>query len=113
MAVALPEALHHADTITGGVFGPDGRISREEALRVLTLGNTWLTFEEDLKGSLTTGKLADRVVLSHDILACSDEELRHSRVSIMMVPERSSMRPRGTEAAEAGEVAVLSRRGLG
>ena len=33
------------DTITGGVFGPDERISREEALRALTLGNAWLTFE--------------------------------------------------------------------
>ena len=73
------------DTITGGVFGPDERISREEALRALTLGNAWLTFEEDLKGSLTAGKLADLVVLSHDILTCSEEELRHARVSMTMV----------------------------
>ena len=73
------------DTITGGVFGPDERISREEALRALTLGNAWLTFEEDLKGSLTAGKLADLVVLSHDVLTCSDEELRHARVSMTMV----------------------------
>ena len=73
------------DTITGGVFGPDERISREEALRALTLGNAWLTFEEDLKGSLTAGKLADLVVLSHDILTCSDEELHHARVSMTMV----------------------------
>ena len=67
------------------MFGPDGCISREEVLRVLTLGHTWLTFEEDLKGSLTTGKLADLVVLSHDILTCSDEELRHPPVSMTMV----------------------------
>ena len=73
------------DTITGGVFGPDERISREEALRALTLGNAWLSFEKDLKGSLTAGKLADLVVLSHDILTCSDEELRHARVSMTMV----------------------------
>ena len=82
------QVLYHfttRDTITGGVFGPDERISREEALRALTLGNAWLTFEEDLKGSLTVGKLADLVVLSHDILTCSDEELRHARVSITMV----------------------------
>ena len=85
--------LYHVttrDTITGGVFGPDERVSREEALRALTLGNAWLTFEDDLKGSLTTGKLADLVVLSHDILTCSDKDLRHARVSMT----------RGTEAAE-------------
>ena len=82
------QVLYHfatRDTIAGGVFGPDERISREEALRALTLGNAWLTFEEDLKGSLTAGKLADLVVLSHDILTCSDDELRHARVSMTMV----------------------------
>ncbi len=34
---------------------------------------------------LIAGKLADLVVLSHDILTCSDEELRHARVSMTMV----------------------------
>lgn len=34
---------------------------------------------------LTVGKLADLVVLSHDILTCSDAELRHARVSMTMV----------------------------
>ena len=82
------QVLYHfttRDTITRGVFGSDERISREEALRAVTLGNAWCTFEQDLKGSLTAGKLADLVVVSHDIVTCSDEELLHARVSMTMV----------------------------
>ena len=51
----------------------------------MTLGNAYLTFEEDIKGSLTPGKLADLVVLSHDILTCSAEELRDATVLMTMV----------------------------
>ena len=43
---------------------------------VLTLNNAWLTFEEQLKGSIESGKLADFVVLSDDLLAVPDERLR-------------------------------------
>ena len=73
------------DTITGGVFGEDQRISREEALRAITLGNAYLSFEEDIKGSLSPGKLADLVVLSADILTCPVEQIRDTSVLLTMV----------------------------
>ena len=61
--------LHHfvtRETISGGVFGEDQRVSVEEGLRLLTHNVAFLNFEEDLKGTLEPGKLADFVVLSDD-----------------------------------------------
>src|SRR5262249_37081207 len=56
------------NTISGGTVGPDQRITRREALRVATINNAYLTFEERTKGSIEPGKLADLVVLPEDIL---------------------------------------------
>lgn len=56
------------DTITGGIVGANQAISREEALRVVTLNNAKLTDEADIKGSIEPKKLADFVVISGDIL---------------------------------------------
>ena len=61
--------LHHfvtRETISGGVFGEDQRVSVEEGLRLITHAPAYLNFEEDLKGTLEPGKLADFVVLSGD-----------------------------------------------
>ncbi|MYI37737.1 MAG: amidohydrolase family protein, partial [Acidobacteria bacterium] len=61
--------LHHfvtRETISGGVFGEDQRVSVEEGLRLITHAVAFLNFEEDLKGTLEPGKLADFVVLSDD-----------------------------------------------
>jgi predicted amidohydrolase YtcJ len=73
------------DTISGGVFGPEERISREEALRLLTINNARLMFEEDEKGSIEPGKLADLVILSDDILTCPAERIRSMDVLLTMV----------------------------
>jgi len=73
------------DTLSGGVFGESQRIPREEALRLITIGNAYLTFEEDIKGSLEPGKLADLVVLSADIMTCPEEEIPGLTVLMTMV----------------------------
>jgi len=44
------------DTISGGVLGADQKISRKEALRVETINNAYLTFEERIRGSIEPGK---------------------------------------------------------
>jgi predicted amidohydrolase YtcJ len=76
------------DTISGGVLGPDQRISRQESLRVETINNAYLTFEEAIKGSIEPGKLADLVVLPEDILTCPDKHIQQMRVSMTMVGGR-------------------------
>jgi predicted amidohydrolase YtcJ len=73
------------DTITGGVLGEDQRISREEALRLSTINNAYLNFEEKVKGSLEPGKYADLVVLSNDIMTCPPELIRDMSVLATMV----------------------------
>ncbi|MFQ5690344.1 MAG: amidohydrolase [Gemmatimonadota bacterium] len=50
----------------GRVWGPNQRISVDEALRVCTLNGAHASFEEHLKGSITRGKLADFVILARD-----------------------------------------------
>jgi predicted amidohydrolase YtcJ len=50
----------------GNVWGPSQRISVAEAMQVCTVNGAYASFEEQLKGSLTPGKLADIVVLAAD-----------------------------------------------
>jgi len=68
-------AMYHfvtRNTISDGVYGASQRITREEALRIYTINNARLTFEEGIKGSIEPGKLADLVVLSADFLTVAE-----------------------------------------
>ena len=69
----------------GSTFYPDQRMSREEALKSYTWNAAYAAFEEGSKGSLETGKLADVTVLSKDILAVPEEEIRSARVDLTIV----------------------------
>ena len=73
------------DTITGGVLGQDQRVTREQALRMATINNAFLTMEERTKGSIEPGKFADLVILSEDPLTCTDIQLRDAKVLMTMV----------------------------
>jgi len=50
----------------GRVWGPNQRISVDEAIRVYTINGAYASFEEDLKGSIAERKLADFVVVAED-----------------------------------------------
>ena len=76
------------DTLSGGVLGADQRITRQEALRMATMGNAWLTMEEGDKGSIEAGKLADLVVLSDDPMTCPEPRLRDAQVLMTIVGGR-------------------------
>jgi predicted amidohydrolase YtcJ len=59
---------------------PEQRLSREQAIRLYTINNAYLTFEEKEKGSLENGKLADLIVLDRDILTCPIDEIQNTHV---------------------------------
>jgi len=65
---------------TGGAWLPDESLSLEKAVEFYTLGSAYASFEEDVKGSLQKGKLADIVVLSKDIFTIPEEEILNTTV---------------------------------
>ncbi|HUF75728.1 MAG TPA: amidohydrolase [Longimicrobiales bacterium] len=69
----------------GNPFFPEQRMTRMEALESYTINNAYAAFEEDLKGSLTLGKLADIVVLDRDILTVPEEEIEDTRVDLTIL----------------------------
>ena len=71
--------------VNGERFYPEHVMTREEALQSYTLNNAIAAFEEDSKGTLTPGKLADIVVLSQDILTVAEEEIPNTQVDLTIV----------------------------
>jgi predicted amidohydrolase YtcJ len=69
----------------GAAFHPEQRMTRLEALRSYTLDAAYAAFEDARLGSLSPGKLADVVVLSHDILTVPDDAIREARVLYTVV----------------------------
>ena len=69
----------------GEAFFPQQRMTREQALQSYTLKGAYAGFEEDLKGSLVPGKLADVVVLSHDVMTVPEKDIRRARVVYTIV----------------------------
>ncbi len=63
--MAIQSMVTRTDT-RGRVWGPNQRITVAEALRICTRNGAYASFEEDLKGSITPGKLADFVILAED-----------------------------------------------
>ncbi len=69
----------------GSRFFPDQRLTREQALQAYTINGAYAAFEENIKGSLTPGKLADIIVLSQDILTIPEEEILKTKVDYTIV----------------------------
>lgn len=69
----------------GSYFQPQEVYSRERALYSYTMGNAIAAFEEDIKGSITPGKLADIAILTQDITAVSDDDLRDTEISMTIL----------------------------
>jgi len=64
----------------GEPLHPGQKLTRPEAIRLYTIQNAWLTFEERLKGSLEPGKFADFIILDRDILTCPEEQIAEIEV---------------------------------
>jgi len=65
---------------SGKVMGPDERISPYEALKAITIWSAHQHFEEDKKGSLAVGKLADLVILSDNPLTIDPMKINQIKV---------------------------------
>lgn len=74
--------------MSGQVYGPDEALTMEEAIRAYTAKGAWLTFEEDVKGTLEPGMLADMVVLSDDLLTMDAEAVMDAKVDMTIVGGR-------------------------
>ena len=61
--------------VRGRVWGPDQRISVSEAMRICTMHGAYASFEENSKGSLVAGKLADFVILEKDPHEVNPDEI--------------------------------------
>ena len=65
------------ERLSDRVLGPGQRLSGAEALRLMTREGAWLSFEEDRKGTLAPGRLADVAVLSDDPCTIEPDALRN------------------------------------
>ena len=65
---------------SGQILGPDQRLSVYEALRAVTYTSAWAYGEEDRKGTLEPGKLADMIVVSSDPFAIDPDEIQNIEV---------------------------------
>ncbi|HSJ67388.1 MAG TPA: amidohydrolase [Anditalea sp.] len=61
-------------------FQMDNKLSREEALKGMTIWAAYANFEEDLKGSIESGKLADFVIMKEDLMTEAEEKLRNLQI---------------------------------
>ena len=78
----------------GSVFYEDQKMSRMEALRSYTIQNAFAAFEEDLKGTLSVGKLADITVLTRDITNVPEEEIKQAKVAYTIIGGKIAYRGR-------------------
>ncbi len=69
----------------GTAFFPAQAMTREEALRSYTLNAAYAAFEENIKGSLSVGKLADVTVFTRDLMACPEDEIPTTEVAYTIV----------------------------
>ncbi len=82
------------------LYREDNRLDRLEALRRYTLGSAWFSGEEDKKGAIGAGQLADMAVLSADYFAVPEEEIKDIQALLTLVD--------GKVVYASGEFAKLS-----
>lgn len=73
---------------SGAVYAPEERLTMEEAIIGYTRNGAYITFEEDIKGTIEPGMLADMVVLSDDLLTIDPERIMDVTVDLTILGGR-------------------------
>jgi predicted amidohydrolase YtcJ len=71
--------------LSGKVWGSDERVSVQDAIRAYTLNSAYINFDEERKGTLEVGKLADMVVMGDDLLTMDPDRLKEARIDMTIV----------------------------
>jgi predicted amidohydrolase YtcJ len=79
---------------------PEQKISVEETVRAYTMGSAYAEFQENVKGSITVGKLADLVLLSRDIFKIDPKEIENVKVVWTMLDGRVVYEARDREYSQ-------------
>ena len=82
------ESVARVSRVTNERVGPDQAITRADALRCATINGAYLSFDEDKKGSLEPGKLADLALLSSDPLSADEKSIPDVSALMTMVGGR-------------------------
>ena len=68
-----------------GGYEPGEKMSRELALRTYTINGAYAAFEEDIKGSIEVGKLADLTILDKDIMTIEEDEILDTNIEMTII----------------------------
>ncbi len=84
--VALPNLMRmvgisvERKSRSGDLIGPEESLTPFEAIQAITIWSAYQHFEDDRKGTLEAGKLADMVILDKDPFKVAEEEIKEIRV---------------------------------
>ena len=70
---------HWTSKNPGGWF-PEQKLTLEEALQPYTMGLAYAEFQEQEKGTISVGKLADMVLVSNDLFSIPPEKIRDAKI---------------------------------
>jgi predicted amidohydrolase YtcJ len=86
--IGIYSALTRADLNGGGAWTPDQTLDLRAAIHGYTMGSAFANFAETDRGSVTSGKAADLVVLSQDLFALEPAQILDTRVDLTIVDGR-------------------------
>jgi predicted amidohydrolase YtcJ len=83
--IGIYSALRREDKRSGVVAGSSQCIGLMDAIRMYTINGAYVSCEEDIKGSIEIGKLADMVVLSENIMETPIDRIKEVKTDITMI----------------------------
>ena len=83
--IGLYSAIERADKRSGVVAGENQKIELMDAIRMYTYNGAYASCEENIKGSIELGKLADLVILTENILLTPVDKIKNIKVDMTII----------------------------